>query len=220
MSSPTVTRFFTLHYTLAFILAAFAAVHLIALHDSGSGNPLGLTSNSDRLPMHPYFLLKDGVTVVALLFITALLIAFIPNALGDSDNYIPANNMSTPLSILVLFIPYFLLFLKPLSTRLSFYSLFIVKKYHTYNSSTPKEIFNTHEKPSDLGIVIIDNKKVYMSLYTLKEHITDYKERVKIVPLDTKTKNLFKCVCNGVFQAEGHIGGSFISATSLSFRPI
>jgi ubiquinol-cytochrome c reductase cytochrome b subunit len=55
---------------LAFILAAAAAVHLIALHDSGSGNPLGITSNTDRLPMHPYFSIKDGVTVVLLLLIT------------------------------------------------------------------------------------------------------------------------------------------------------
>jgi ubiquinol-cytochrome c reductase cytochrome b subunit len=80
-------------------LAAFAAVHLIALHEHGSGNPLGLTSNSDRLPMHPYFTIKDSVTIVALLLITVLLIAFIPNALGHSDNYIKANAMSTPLSI-------------------------------------------------------------------------------------------------------------------------
>jgi len=56
---------------LAFILAALAAVHLIALHEHGSGNPLGITSNSDRLPMHPYFSIKDSITVLALLFITA-----------------------------------------------------------------------------------------------------------------------------------------------------
>jgi ubiquinol-cytochrome c reductase cytochrome b subunit len=72
---------------------------LIALHDTGSGNPLGLTSNSDRLPMHPYFTLKDCVTIVALLLSTAFLIAFMPNVLGHSDNYIEANPMSTPLSI-------------------------------------------------------------------------------------------------------------------------
>lgn len=84
---------------MAFILAALAAVHLIALHDSGSGNPLGLTSNTDRLPMHPYFTIKDGVTVVLLLLITVLLIAFLPNYLGHPDNYIKANPMSTPLSI-------------------------------------------------------------------------------------------------------------------------
>jgi ubiquinol-cytochrome c reductase cytochrome b subunit len=76
-----------------------AAVHLIALHEHGSGNPLGVTSNTDRLPMHPYFTLKDGVTVIALLLITAIFIAFIPNYLGHPDNYIKANPMSTPLSI-------------------------------------------------------------------------------------------------------------------------
>ena len=99
VSSPTITRFFTLHYTLAFVLAAFAAMHMIALHDSGSGNPLGLTSNTDRIPMHPYFTIKDSITVTALLLITAILIAFMPNVLGHADNYIKANPMSTPLSI-------------------------------------------------------------------------------------------------------------------------
>jgi ubiquinol-cytochrome c reductase cytochrome b subunit len=83
VSSPTITRFFTLHYTLAFVLAAFVALHFIALHDSGSGNPLGITSNTDRLPIHPYFTIKDGVTVTALLLITAILIAYMPNSLGQ-----------------------------------------------------------------------------------------------------------------------------------------
>ena len=88
VSSPTITRFFTLHYTLAFILAAAAAAHMIALHEHGSGNPLGLTSNTDRIPMHPYYTIKDSITVVSLLLATALLIAFIPNVLGQAWPFI------------------------------------------------------------------------------------------------------------------------------------
>jgi ubiquinol-cytochrome c reductase cytochrome b subunit len=72
---------------------------MLALHEHGSGNPLGISSNSDRLPIHPFFTLKDCVTIAALLLITAYLISFAPNALGHPDNYIPANPMSTPASI-------------------------------------------------------------------------------------------------------------------------
>lgn len=99
VGDPTVTRFFTFHYTAAFVLAALAALHMLALHEHGSGNPLGISSNVDRLPMHPFFTLKDCVTIVALFLITAFLISYAPNALGHPDNYIPANPMSTPASI-------------------------------------------------------------------------------------------------------------------------
>jgi ubiquinol-cytochrome c reductase cytochrome b subunit len=75
-------------------------MHMIALHEHGSGNPLGLTSNSDRLAIHPYFTIKDSITILALFLATALLIAFMPNMLGDSENYIKANPMSTPLAII------------------------------------------------------------------------------------------------------------------------
>ena len=90
VGDPTVTRFFTFHYTAAFVLAAVAAMHMLALHEHGSGNPLGVSSNADRLPMHPFFTLKDCVTIVGLFLITAYLISYAPNALGHPDNYIPA----------------------------------------------------------------------------------------------------------------------------------
>jgi len=72
---------------------------LIALHEHGSGNPLGVTANSDRVAFHPYFTIKDGVTVFALFIGMLFLVSYMPNVLGHSDNYIKANPMSTPLSI-------------------------------------------------------------------------------------------------------------------------
>jgi len=99
VGDPTVTRFFTFHYTAAFILAAFAAMHMLALHEHGSGNPLGISSNADKLPMHPFFTLKDCVTIVGFFLVVAYLISYAPNLLGHPDNYIPANPMSTPASI-------------------------------------------------------------------------------------------------------------------------
>lgn len=99
VNNATLNRFFSLHYLLPFLLSALALVHMMTLHANGSGNPLGVTSNVDKLPMHPYFLFKDLVTVVAFFFALGAIVFFAPNVLGHSDNYIPANPMSTPSSI-------------------------------------------------------------------------------------------------------------------------
>jgi len=72
---------------------------MIALHESGSNNPVGVTGNLDRLAMHPYFIFKDLVTIVAFFLVLSLFVFYAPNVLGHSDNYIPANPMQTPASI-------------------------------------------------------------------------------------------------------------------------
>jgi len=75
-------------------------MHLIALHDSaGSGNPLGVSGNYDRLPFAPYFIFKDLITIFLFILVLSIFVFFIPNALGDSDNYVMANPMQTPPSI-------------------------------------------------------------------------------------------------------------------------
>jgi len=99
VSNATLNRFFSLHYLLPFILAALVVVHLIALHEHGSNNPLGISGNTDRLPFHPYFVFKDLVTVFIFLLLLSLIVFYAPNMLGHSDNYIPANPMQTPPSI-------------------------------------------------------------------------------------------------------------------------
>jgi ubiquinol-cytochrome c reductase cytochrome b subunit len=85
---------------MPFVLAALALMHLIVLHDSaGSGNPLGVSGNYDRLPMAPYFLFKDLITIFLFIIILSILVFFMPNALGDSENYVMANPMQTPPAI-------------------------------------------------------------------------------------------------------------------------
>jgi len=61
VDNATLNRFFSLHYLLPFIIAAFAVLHLIALHQNGSNNPLGISSNSDRISFYPYYTFKDLV---------------------------------------------------------------------------------------------------------------------------------------------------------------
>jgi ubiquinol-cytochrome c reductase cytochrome b subunit len=100
VNNATLNRFFALHYVLPFILTALVIMHLIALHESaGSGNPLGVSGNYDRLSFAPYFVFKDLITVFIFILALSLFIFFMPNVLGDSENYVMANPMQTPAAI-------------------------------------------------------------------------------------------------------------------------
>ena len=99
VSNATLNRFFSLHYLLPFLLAALAVAHLIALHTHGSNNPNGIASSGDRFSMHPYFTFKDLVTFFFFFLVLSIMVFYYPNFLGHSDNYIPANPMQTPASI-------------------------------------------------------------------------------------------------------------------------
>lgn len=100
VNNATLNRFFSLHFVLPFVLAALVLMHLIALHDNvGSNNPLGISGNYDRLPFAPYFIFKDLITIFLFIFILSLFVFFMPNVLGDSENYVMANPMQTPAAI-------------------------------------------------------------------------------------------------------------------------
>nr|AAZ92453.1 cytochrome b [Lepilemur ankaranensis] len=96
VSKATLTRFFALHFILPFIISALVMIHLLFLHETGSNNPLGMPSNSDKIPFHPYYTTKDflGLLLLILLLMTTAL--FYPDLLGDPDNYTPANPLNTP----------------------------------------------------------------------------------------------------------------------------
>jgi ubiquinol-cytochrome c reductase cytochrome b subunit len=100
VNNATLNRFFALHFVLPFVLAALALMHLIVLHDgAGSSNPLGVSGNYDRIPFAPYFIFKDLITIFLFIIVLSIFVFFMPNALGDSDNYIMANPMQTPPAI-------------------------------------------------------------------------------------------------------------------------
>ncbi|OAQ21904.1 cytochrome b, partial [Linnemannia elongata AG-77] len=99
VSNATLNRFFSLHYILPFLLAALALAHLIALHTHGSNNPNGISSNGDRYAIHPYYMFKDLITIFFFFLSLSVIVFYYPNLLGHSDNYIEANPMSTPASI-------------------------------------------------------------------------------------------------------------------------
>nr|AVZ29410.1 cytochrome b [Odontobutis sinensis] len=96
VDSATLTRFFTFHFLLPFIIAATTVIHLLFLHETGSNNPTGLTSNTDKIPFHPYFSFKDLLGFAIMLLTLIILALFLPNYLGDPDNLTPANPLVTP----------------------------------------------------------------------------------------------------------------------------
>ena len=95
------TRFFSLHYLLPFVIAGVVILHIWALHIPGSNNPTGVDVKDERdtLPFHPFYTAKDGWFAAAFLLFFAIVVFFAPNWLGNPDNYIPANNLSTPAEI-------------------------------------------------------------------------------------------------------------------------
>nr|AMH85381.1 cytochrome b [Winthemia rufopicta] len=99
VDNATLTRFFTFHFILPFIVIAAAMIHILFLHETGSNNPMGLNSNEDKIPFHPYFTYKDIVGFIIMTMLLILLVLINPYLLGDPDNFIPANPLVTPIHI-------------------------------------------------------------------------------------------------------------------------
>jgi ubiquinol-cytochrome c reductase cytochrome b/c1 subunit len=101
VGNPTLNRFFSLHYLLPFVIAGVVVLHVWALHVAGQNNPDGIDikTEKDSVPFTPHATIKDmfGVSIFLLLF--AWFIFYMPNYLGDADNYIPANPAQTPAHI-------------------------------------------------------------------------------------------------------------------------
>nr|WCB99007.1 cytochrome b [Bactrocera frauenfeldi] len=99
VDNATLTRFFTFHFILPFIVLAMTLIHLLFLHQTGSNNPIGLNSNIDKIPFHPYFSYSDIVGFIIMIAALILLTLINPYLLGDPDNFIPANPLVTPVHI-------------------------------------------------------------------------------------------------------------------------
>nr|YP_637074.1 cytochrome b [Phalanger vestitus]BAE94031.1 cytochrome b [Phalanger vestitus] len=96
VDKATLTGFFAFHFILPFIITAMVLVHLLFLHETGSNNPLGINPDSDKIPFHPYYTIKDTLGLTLMLLTLLLLSLFSPDMLGDPDNFSPANPLNTP----------------------------------------------------------------------------------------------------------------------------
>nr|YP_010472695.1 cytochrome b [Pygospila tyres]UVH65820.1 cytochrome b [Pygospila tyres] len=99
IDNATLTRFYTFHFILPFIILMMTMIHLLFLHQTGSNNPLGINSNLDKIPFHPFFTFKDMIGFIMILFLLIMLTLTNPYLLGDPDNFIPANPLVTPIHI-------------------------------------------------------------------------------------------------------------------------
>nr|ALO76452.1 cytochrome b [Asthenopholis sp. AST01] len=99
VDNATLTRFFTLHFLLPFIIISLVMIHLLFLHQTGSNNPLGLNSNIDKIPFHPYYSHKDTVGFIIMTTMLTILVLTNPYLLGDPENFTPANPLVTPVHI-------------------------------------------------------------------------------------------------------------------------
>nr|YP_009743990.1 cytochrome b [Adhemarius dariensis]QIE12752.1 cytochrome b [Adhemarius dariensis] len=99
IDNATLTRFYTFHFLLPFIIMMLTMIHLLFLHQTGSNNPLGLNSNLDKIPFHPFFTYKDLIGFIILIYLLTMLTLINPYLLGDPDNFTPANPLVTPIHI-------------------------------------------------------------------------------------------------------------------------
>jgi quinol-cytochrome oxidoreductase complex cytochrome b subunit len=103
----TLNRFFSLHFFIPFLIVALVFLHLIALHEAGHTNPLGINSTSlfnrtsnfdgiENISFFPYFIVKDLFGIVCAFIFLLFFVIYLPNYFGHSDNYIQANPLLTP----------------------------------------------------------------------------------------------------------------------------
>ena len=102
VDNPTLTRFFSLHYLIPFLILGLVVLHIWALHVPGNNNPIGIDikkPSNDTVSFHPYIVIKDLFALLIFLIVFAFFVFYSPNILGHADNYIEANPMVTPAHI-------------------------------------------------------------------------------------------------------------------------
>jgi len=99
VDNATLTRFYTLHFLTPMLVSSLVVLHVILLHRTGRNNPLGVPSTADKVPFHWYFTIKDIVGFAFIIFSLVLLVLIRPYLLGEPDNFIQANAITTPAHI-------------------------------------------------------------------------------------------------------------------------
>jgi quinol-cytochrome oxidoreductase complex cytochrome b subunit len=111
VDQPTLNRFYALHFLLPFVIVGVVFLHMVALHQHGSNNPLGIDARGpqDKIPFHPYYTVKDLFGTAVFFLVFAFFVFFAPDFFGEPDNYIPANPLQTPSHIVPewYFLPYY-----------------------------------------------------------------------------------------------------------------
>merc|ERR1712027_257713 len=99
VSAPTLSRFFIIHFCLPFILSGMVIIHIYFLHKTGSNNPTNITRKFNLIRFHRFFSFKDIRFFFFWFLIFEVLIFLFPYVLGDPENFLFANSLSTPAHI-------------------------------------------------------------------------------------------------------------------------
>nr|YP_010303565.1 cytochrome b [Quasilineus sinicus]QXO02037.1 cytochrome b [Quasilineus sinicus] len=99
VDNATLTRFFSFHFLFPFVISALSVLHIMFLHETGSSNPLGVNSDSEKVSFHVYYSVKDLFGYIFVLFLFFVLVFFSPFLLSDPENFVPANPLVTPVHI-------------------------------------------------------------------------------------------------------------------------
>jgi ubiquinol-cytochrome c reductase cytochrome b subunit len=124
VSDATLNRFYSFHViAIPLVLLGLVAVHIMALHEVGSGNPDGVEIKKhkdpqtgrplDGIPFHPYYTIgKDLFGMMVFLAAFVVIMFFMPEFGGyflEYNNFIPADPLKTPAHIAPVwyFTPYY-----------------------------------------------------------------------------------------------------------------
>lgn len=99
IGDATLKRFFVFHFLGPFILFILVGVHIAFLHETGSGNPLGIDSDAEAVPFHVFYTLKDLVGIFTMVRFLVMVCLCSPDMVADPTNFMPADPIKTPLHI-------------------------------------------------------------------------------------------------------------------------
>ncbi len=97
VDNATLQRFFSIHYLLPFAIAAMSFLHIVALHQFGSNNPVGIDlTKKDKINFHPYYTVKDVFGLFVFMTVYAIFVFYAPLTFAHIENYMPADPLVTP----------------------------------------------------------------------------------------------------------------------------
>nr|BDQ43842.1 cytochrome b [Amynthas micronarius]BDQ44193.1 cytochrome b [Amynthas micronarius] len=99
VDSATLNRFFSFHFILPFIIIGATVLHIMFLHQTGSNNPIGINADSERIPFHSYYSIKDVLGYMIAITGLSCLVLFEPNLFTDPENFLMSNPLVTPIHI-------------------------------------------------------------------------------------------------------------------------
>nr|BDQ43972.1 cytochrome b [Pheretima iizukai] len=99
VDSATLNRFFSFHFILPFVIIGATILHIMFLHQTGSNNPIGINADSERIPFHSYYSIKDALGYMIAITGLSCLVLFEPNLFTDPENFLMSNPLVTPIHI-------------------------------------------------------------------------------------------------------------------------